>query len=202
MGLARVIAVVAAALAGRAEIIDRVAVRVGRSVITESELRREIRLTAFLEGAPLEFSATTQRKTAERLVDQRLIRAEMEESRYPQPPPEAAEEALKQVLAERSRASLDQYGITEEELRAHLQRQLVTLRFISVRFRPGVQIEPGEIDQYLARHKSANGTPPPEEHRARIEEALIEERVNRLAEVWLKEARARTRIEFRPEVFQ
>src|SRR5262249_49424474 len=61
--------------AGRAEIIDRVAVVVGNRVITESEILREVRLTAFLNGAPLDFSAASKRKTAERLVEQRLIRS-------------------------------------------------------------------------------------------------------------------------------
>ena len=39
-----------AAFACRAEVIDRIAVVVGNGVITESEILREIRLTAFLEG--------------------------------------------------------------------------------------------------------------------------------------------------------
>ena len=46
----------------RAEIIDRVAVVVGKRVITESEIVREIRLTAFLNGAPLDFSAASKRR--------------------------------------------------------------------------------------------------------------------------------------------
>ena len=41
-------------VACRAEIIDRVAVVVGSGVITESEILREIRLTAFLNGEPLD----------------------------------------------------------------------------------------------------------------------------------------------------
>src|SRR5256885_916748 len=81
----------------RAEIIDRVAVVVGNRVITESEILREVRLTAFLNGAPLDFSAASKRKTAERLVEQRLIHIENEASLYPLPTAESVEQALKEI---------------------------------------------------------------------------------------------------------
>src|SRR5262245_9914320 len=54
----------------QAEIIDRIAVVVGNGVITESQIIREIRLAAFLDGKPLDFSAESKRKTADRLVEQ------------------------------------------------------------------------------------------------------------------------------------
>src|SRR5262245_28201832 len=81
----------------RAEIIDRVAVVVGNRVITESEILREIRLTAFLNGEPLDFSAGVRRKTAERLVEQRLIRNEMESNLYPIPAADTVEQMAKDV---------------------------------------------------------------------------------------------------------
>ena len=71
-----------AALAGRAEIIDRIAVSVGNRVITESDLDREIRVTAFLNDQKPDFSPENKRRTAERLVDQRLMRTELDMSRY------------------------------------------------------------------------------------------------------------------------
>src|SRR5436309_13062632 len=83
--------------AGRAEIIDRVAVVVGNRVITESEILREIRLTAFLNGAALDFSAASRRRTAERLVEQRLIRNEIESSRFPEPAPDAVQQTWQDV---------------------------------------------------------------------------------------------------------
>src|SRR5262249_6222723 len=83
--------------AGRAEIIDRVAVVVGNGVITESEILREVRLTAFLNGAPVDFSAASKRKTAERLVEQRLIRNDMDSSLYPLPNPEDVDQMAKDL---------------------------------------------------------------------------------------------------------
>src|SRR5260370_12569573 len=86
-----------AVFACRAEVIDQIAVVVGNSVITESEILREIRLTAFLNGAPLDFSPAAKRKTAERLVEHRLVAHEISWNLYPSPPQEAAPEAVKKA---------------------------------------------------------------------------------------------------------
>ena len=139
-----------ASLACRAEIIDRIAVTVGNGVITESEILREIRLTAFLNGEPLDFSPAVKRKTAERLVEQRLISNEIGASLYPLPGAAAAQEMLKQIKDRFPNPAVYQeemlrVGITEDELKAHLARQLATLSFLDFRFRPGIQIDDDEI---------------------------------------------------------
>src|SRR5688572_25991518 len=94
--------VLAAAVCG-GEIIDRVAVTVGPSVITESELRRELRITAFLDGRELDLGSAAKRAAGDRLIDQRLIRREIETSRYPvSSDPEAIERLLQEVRAKDS----------------------------------------------------------------------------------------------------
>jgi hypothetical protein len=199
-----------ALIAGRAEIIDRVAVVVGNRVITDSEILREIRLTAFLNGAPLDFSAASKRRTAERLVEQRLIRNEIDSSRYPAPPPDAVEQSWKEVQSRfptpaRYQQELRRVGITEEELKAHLQRQLTTLRFLEFRFRPAIQIGEDEMSKYFNQRvvpelKKAH----PEmdfsldDYREQVEQALVGELVDKASDAWLKAARDHTRIEFRP----
>src|SRR4051794_35389941 len=49
-----------------AAVIDRVAVVVGNTVITETEVLQEARLEAFLNQAPLDLSAQQRRTAAER----------------------------------------------------------------------------------------------------------------------------------------
>ena len=201
------------AAVGRAEIIDRIAVVVGNSVITESEIVREIRLTAFLNQEPLDFSVASKRKTAERLVEQRLIQIENDASLYPPPPADAVEQALAQVKAKTSNPKgyqdeLTRTGVSEEELKAHLRRQLATLRFLDLRFRPGIQIGDAEIGAYFEERllpdlKKArpDATFSVSDYRTQIEEALIAERVDKASDTWLKEARDHARIEFRASVF-
>ena len=204
---------IALSIACQAEIIDRIAVTVGSSVITESEILREIRLTSMLNGEPLDFSAAVKRRTADRLIEQRLIQIENEASLYPTPAAESVDEALKQVQTRfpnlsRYQAELQRTGVSEEELKAHLRRQLTVLRFLDLRFRPGVQVSEEEIEEYFKQHlapKLQKANPAAElslsDYREQIEQALIGERVDKASDLWLKEARDHTRIEFRANVF-
>ena len=77
--------VILAARLGSAEILDRIAVTLDNRVIAESDLIRDLRLSAFLNLAPPDFSAAAKRAAAERLVERALMRREMEFSRYPAP---------------------------------------------------------------------------------------------------------------------
>jgi len=200
-------------LACRAEIIDRIAVTVGNGVITESEILREIRLTAFLNREPLDFSPAAKRKTAERLVEQRLIGNEISASLYGLPSDAAAQEMLKQIKdrfpdAASYQQELSRVGVTEDELKAHLGRQLATLSFLDFRFRPGIQIGEDEIGKYFSERlaPALKKAKPGDEFslndfRSQVQEALIGERMDKASDAWLKEARQRTRIEFRADVF-
>ena len=111
------------AAGAHAEIIDRIAVTLDKEVITASEVTQAIRLTAFLNGDPLDFSPTARRETAERLIEQRLIRREIELGRYAQPPATGVEPMLKRIQAERFPGAHDyqdalaKYGISGEELK-------------------------------------------------------------------------------------
>jgi len=200
-------------LACRAEIIDRIAVTVGNGVITESEILREIRLTAFLNREPLDFSPAAKRKTAERLVEQRLIGNEISASLYGLPSDAAAQEMLKQIKdrfpdAASYQQELSRVGVTEDELKAHLARQLATLSFLDFRFRPGIQIGEDEIGKYFSERlaPALKKAKPGDEFslndfRSQVQEAFIGERMDKASDAWLKEARQRTRIEFRADVF-
>ncbi len=188
------------------ELIDRIAAVVGNTAITESEVMREIRITAFLNGEKPDFSGASKRKTADRLVEQKLMKKEMEVGRYPEP---SASEVDRMVAEAKKRGDLKSYGISEEDLRVRLLRQLTSLRFIESRFRPGIRISEEDIREEFetrivpALDKSRSRQEVDlEDYREQIEQKLAEERVDRDLDAWLKEARSRTKIEFRQEVFQ
>ena len=203
-----------AALAWRAEIIDRIAVSVGNRVITESDLDREIRVTAFLNGQKPDFSPENKRRTAERLVDQRLMRTELDMSRFLVPSAEESDAALKELKSRfpndaAYRHGLAEYGIREDDLKARLAWQLTLVRFIDVRFRAGIQIGDEEIRNYFNEHvrpileKTHPGQPVSlDDYRDRVEQTLTGEAADQQAEQWLKRARSRSRIVYHDEVFQ
>jgi hypothetical protein len=203
-----------ALFAAQAEILDRIAVSVGNRVITETDLDREIRITAFLNSAKPGFTPENKRQTAERMVDQLLVRSELEASRYIMPSSAEADAALKEEknrFADDAayRAALAEYGIAEEELKTRLLWQLTLLRFIDVRFRPGIQIGDDEIRTYfndsvrtLAAQAHPGKTPSIDDYRDGIEQTLISQAANKQVDQWLKEARRRTHIQYHDEVFQ
>jgi hypothetical protein len=170
--------------------LDRVAVVVGKDVITATEVVQEARLEAFLNNAPLNLSPETRRAAAERLVDQQLIRNEMRVGAYPQPTPDEVENMLKNLKQDRFpsdreiRVALDRYGITEEQLRNHLAWQLAAIRFTDLRFGGAPPAEQGSTD-----HESANRSAPA---------ADVDQRLD----AWLKQTRAETKIQFKEGAFQ
>jgi hypothetical protein len=199
--------------AAAAEIVDRIAVSVGSRVITQTDLDREIRLTALLNNEKPDFTPANRRKTADRMVDQTLIRNELDASRYPPPSAADTEAALQEEKARFGsdaayRRALAEYGVTEDDLKARLTWQLALVRFIDIRFRPGIQISDDDIRSYFNAHMREalaqahpGQTPSLDDHRAEIEKTLTGEASDLQTEQWLKEARRRTHIQYRGEVF-
>ena len=199
----------------RADVIDRIAVTLDNQIITESEIAREIRLSAFLNGDPLDFSPEARRKAAGRLVEQKLIRREVELGHYPEPGKEEVAAMLRQIQSQRFRdaedyrQALEKCGVSEDELNAHLLWQLTLLRFIDARFRPGIQVSDEEVRAYFDREQSKpeetadpGKRPKFEDLRDQIRETLINQRVDQELDDWLAATRKRTRIVFHVEAFQ
>jgi hypothetical protein len=187
-------------MARGAIVIDRIAVIVGKHAVKLSDIDRDLRVTAFLNRQPLVENAAARRKAAERLIDQQIIRDELATGGYSRPTDADAEAMLRQVRGKQALA-LAQYGLTEDELRAHLLWQLTVLRFIEQRFQPGVMVTDDEVRDYYDRHpevrKASFAVAAPE-----IRKALEGEQVNTQFEAWLAEARKGQRVEFRDGAFQ
>jgi len=199
----------------RADVIDRIAVTLDNQIITESEIAREIRLSAFLNGDPLDFSPEARRKAAGRLVEQKLIRREVELGHYPEPGKEEVAAMLRQIQSQRFRdaedyrQALEKCGVSEDELNAHLLWQLTLLRFIDARFRPGIQVSDEEVRANFDREQSKpeqaadpGKRPKFEDLRDQIRETLINQRVDQELDDWLAATRKRTRVVFHVEAFQ
>jgi hypothetical protein len=203
------------ALAAHAEIIDRIAVSVGDLVITTSDLDREIRVAAFLNGVKPDFSPASKRTTADRMVEQKLVRKELESSRYPTPQPNdvlpALQDFKKRFYPDGSdfERALAEYGITEDDVKDALLWQRTLLEFVEVRFRSGVQVTDQQIQDYFEKvvapaARAARPSQPVSlaDYRDRIERTLTGEREDEEMDNWLKEARQRTEIVYHPEALQ
>ena len=189
-------------------VIDRIAVIVGKHAVKLSDIGRDLRVTAFLNRQALAENADARRKAAERLIDQQIIRDELATGGYARPTDADAEAMLRQIRQSRyggaearMKQALAQYGLTEDELRAHLLWQLTVLRFIEQRFQPGVLVTDDEVRAYYDQHpelrKAAFAVAAPQ-----IRKTLEGEQVNTQFEAWLDEARKAQRVEFREGAFR
>ena len=87
--------------------------------------------------------------------------------------------------------------------------QRTLLEFISLRFRPGVQVSDQEIQDYFDRvvvpaARAAHPGQPValEDFRAQIEQALAGQQADRDMDTWLTEAKKRTQIVFHQEALE
>ncbi len=197
-----------------AEVIDRVTVSVGSQVVTESAIRRFAQLEAFLTGKPARLSPAERRETAGRLVEQTLIRREIELSRF-QPISNAEVEA--QVARIRKdlglddaalRARLAANSLSYEDLFEEARWQLTLFRFIEFRFRPGVQVSEQEIGVYYdgelvqELNRAGRPRPPLDTVRQDILNILTERKVQAALGQWLDQAAQQVRIRYREETFR
>ena len=195
------------ALPLHADIIDRIAASVDSRVIAQSEVERQIRVTAFQDAVPPDLSPKHKQDTLQTLIDQKLIQRDLENSRYPLPDPAELNPVIDQFRKEHYpsqaafEAALKQYGITEKDLRDLLLWQRTLLSFIEVRFAPGLQVNDQEISDYFEKTvKPAAQTAHPgqpvnlEDYRDQIEKKLEGERVDRQLDTWLKGARRRAQV--------
>jgi hypothetical protein len=196
-----------------AEIIDRIAISVGNQVITESQIDEEIRLTAFLNQDKLNLDSAERKKAAGRLIEQTLVKREMELSRYPLPALSDADQPLETIKARykteaESVQALQAYGITEQGLKRRLWWQATFLRFIDYRFRPGIQIPDADVQAYyqqqLAKWKQEGIQPVPDlkDVRDSIEQTLTEQRIDQGVDRWLAETRTQVAIRFHDEALE
>ncbi len=188
----------------RAEIIDRIAAAVGKQVITESQVTEEIRVTAFLDDKPADWSDANRTRTLNRLVDQALIRREIDATRFQEAPAAEGAQLLMQLKEARKGvdAALTANHLPEALVARHLQWQVTFLRFVDYRFKPSVEISEADVKDFYASQaeewkKQNKPVPQFDEARADMERLLTAKYVDQALDRWLGDQRTQTSILFK-----
>jgi len=203
-------------------VLDRVVAVVNNHAILDSDLDEEIRLSVLEpgnggpDGGPKDSPGVLTRKRAlNQLIGRSLIQQQIRQEDEQAADPTQAEidarvaEIRKEVpLCVRQncasdagwKAFLTAHGLTQERVDAYLRYRLVILRFIERRFRQGIQISPQEIETYyrgtlLPQYAKGEAIPPLEQVAPRIEEILLQQKVNVLFGDWLANLRKQGEIE-------
>jgi hypothetical protein len=198
-------------VAGRAVIVDRIAIAAGDKIITDSEIDQRIRLTAFQNRENADFSLATRCLAAQQLVDQKLIEREMDVGHYPRLDVIGRKALLTDYEKTEYKSdpvsltkALAVYGLTPEDLADDLGRQSDLLTFLNLRFRPAVQVTDQDIQKYYDENilkgegktlqKAQAGAL--NEMRGEIQQKLTNARADKELDVWLQDQRKRTKIEY------
>ncbi len=200
-------------LSAQAGVLDRIAVTVGKHVISEGDILLDLRIAGFLDQKPADITGDSKRKAADRLIDQYLLLEEASASRQTLPTAADAQQLLDQVKAQYAteteyRAALARYSITEPQLSAHLLNGIRALRFTDLRFRPEVQLSLDDLKDYYntmaEQWRRANPAQVPtfEASRDQIEKLLTDQRVIQALDRWLGTTRSETEILYKEEVFK
>jgi hypothetical protein len=178
-----------------AEIIDRILAVVNGKILTLSDVEQELDFLLLAGGNPGILPPI--RDVLAKLIDQHLIRQQMEQF----PSVEVSPEEVRDQLAHLRQGhpdpklwqqQMEHAGISLEKLEEHLQEQLKILKFLDDRFRPFAVVETAEIEEYYRRDflpplKAKNLTPPQlAEVEEKIRGLLIEQKINDQMEDWLK----------------
>lgn len=187
-------------------VLDRVVISVGLTAITESQLKEEIAVTAFLNGDPIQDTPEQRRAAAHRLVDQTLLAKDMALAHFP-----GTEDAHLDASMDRIEkgfgapadfaSALKRYGLTSEVVRAHVETQLATLRFIEYRFRPDLGISDDELHRAYEKRSATwdqdhpgAAMPSFEQSRASLRTELVEQHTDEALDEWLKQTETQTRV--------
>ena len=195
-------------------VIDRVVAVVNRQPILESDLEDEMQLSV-LDPSTRGGEKMTPQEALDRLISRTLIQQQIRQEDLPATEPNprdiaARVEQIRTQLPACVRAScrsddgwktfLERHELTPARVESYTHNRLEILSFIEMRFRQGIRIAPEEIEKYyrdtlLPQYPAGQKPPQLEQVSSRIEEILLEQRVNVLFGNWLANLRSQGQIE-------
>jgi len=204
-------AVLCCAVFSPAETLDRIAVTVGKHVITQSDVLLDLRVAAFVDGKAPDLTGAQARKEAARMVDLYLVLEDAASTGAPQPSAADVAALVAPIRARypgdaEYRSALARAGISEQDLEKHLQAGLWMMRYSDLRFRLEIQVSNEDLQTAFKAFvaKLPPGTPAPsfEASRNQMEELVMNQRMIDALDKWLAMARAETPVLYRDAAFR
>jgi hypothetical protein len=199
--LAFVVWYLGSAVAHAQEVVDRIVAKVDTDIILLSDVQALQRYQMFVDGKP-----ETEAQILSRLIDQWIVRSEAKAALFSQPSDAEVERSLDRL--KRSFSTPEEFeerkklsGLTDEDIKRMLRAQLYLSNYLDSRFRASIQIDDKDIENFyqsriVPRAESRGQTPPTlDAARGFIQEALVQRAINEQSDRWLKESRARLRVE-------
>jgi hypothetical protein len=195
-------------------VLDRVVAVVNNHAILASDIDDEIRLSV-LDPAIVGQPVLSRQRALQQLIGRTLIQQQIREEDLETTDPSQAEvDARLMELRKELPACVHQFciadagwsaflaahGLTLERVQSYMRFRVEILRFIEERFRQGIQISTQDIAAYyhdtlLPQYAKGETIPPLDKVAPRIQEILLQQKVNVLFDGWLENLRKQGEIE-------
>jgi hypothetical protein len=195
-------------------VLDRVVAVVNNHAILSSDLDDEIRLSVLDPGRG-GLGTLTRSVALEQLISRALIQQQIrqEDEQSADPPESEVNARLAEIRHEIPacvrencasdagwKAFLIEHHLSPERVENYLRYRLEILRFIERRFRQGIHISPQEIEAYyhdtlLPQYAAGDAIPSLDKVSPRIQEILLQQKVNALFDDWLENLRKQGDVE-------
>ena len=184
------------AAAGRAEVIDRVLAVVDTQIITLSDARAALRFALVPQDVAVDPIAAVM----ERLIDRRLMLAEVDRYAPPEPIPAAVDAAMAAIERRYKDAlemeiALNQSAMSREDLRRYVRDTLRLEAYFQQRFSTVVQPSEDDILRYYREHAAeftvAGKLQPLDTVRDAVRTAVIREQREVFVRQWVQGLRRR-----------
>jgi peptidyl-prolyl cis-trans isomerase SurA len=199
----------AAADANKPVVLDRVIAIINGDVLLESDVQEEQHF-AKLEPIGVPNGSDSVQRAAQRLIRRTLILQQIKEQQ--QQGISVSDADVQKQLAEvrKNIPACHEYDcqteagwknfltandLADQDVNQHWRQRMEILRFIDLRFRTGIRISKQEVADYYQKsvvpgyEKANQKVPSMETLNARIQEVLLQQRVNGLLRDWLKTLR-------------
>jgi hypothetical protein len=195
-------------------VLDSAVAVVNRQVILASDIDDEVRLSV-LDPDRVGQGVLTPKRALDQLISRALIEQQIrrEDAQAAEPAPDEVNARLNEIRKElpacvRQNCASDDgwktflaaHELTPERVQAYMRYRLEILRFIELRFRPGIHISPKDIETYyrgtlLPQYGPGEAVPTLEKVSPRIEEILLQQQVTAMFDEWLTNLRKQGNVE-------
>jgi hypothetical protein len=193
--------------------LNEVVAVVNQQVVLASDVDEEMRLVHLLPGG--DSQENTAPEALERLITRLLIEQQIriEDPSQLDPDAKAVNESLIGLRQDLPGCKLTDcmtdagwtaflagLDLTPDQVAAYWKDRYAVLGFIEQRFRSGIRISPEEINSYyqktlLPLYRSPAEAPSLKTVSSRIQEVLLQQRVNRMLDDWVKSLREQGQVE-------
>jgi peptidyl-prolyl cis-trans isomerase SurA len=197
--------------AGAGELLDQIVVTVNGNALLQSDWDGELHYELFMSGRPVSgVTALDQQSALDRIVDQELLREQMRTADFKAASREEIETQLALLKKEHEQENANQpwtvrlheYGLTDADVRGHVELELNQLRVIDARLRPSIEVNSAEVETYYKEKVLPQTAGKPSvsmaEAEPKIREILVQQRMNQLLDSWLQSLHAQAKIQHFP----